>query len=637
MIVPNVAEPPGGAPTSQTGPIDDLLESVARHDQGSVSLEVLADALEREFAPAWCVVGVAGEDRPQLFHTDRLPDDALAVVRLYDARRLFSPSPGTLQVVDAPGLPNDERLFGVMAAAGMESAWLLTVSKPSLSSVSAGLVLFRPDRKTPTVADLVTLRRYQNLTAVVVERMVRDEQIHYEARHDKVTGLPNRDSMIERIETSLHRPGPSSLAVLYVDLDRFASLNESLGRRAGDDVLRVVAGRIRSTVRPTDAVARLDGDAFGVMCELIRSPVTAEHLARRVAQRLAEPIDVASSSVVVTASVGVVFQSTPEGADQPGASPETASAEELLQRAVSAIGHVEGGGRIAVYREDLRSRAAVELKLESELRRASEDGQLAVGYQPQVRASDRRVVGVEALLRWSFEDRPVSPDVFVPIAERSGLIEPIGRWVFARAAADLARWELDVPGLDLTVTVNLSGRQLADPGFEAWVAEVLADTGVEASRLSLEITESALVDDPDAASALLHRLKALGLGVAIDDFGTAYASLDYLRRFSMADTLKIDRTFVDGVAQPGTNDAAIVAATLSLGRSLGMVTVAEGVETAAQAAVLTELGCDRLQGNLFGRAVPASDVPGLVIATSRIPSMDRRPTGSCDTAGDGAA
>jgi EAL domain-containing protein (putative c-di-GMP-specific phosphodiesterase class I) len=201
--------------------------------------------------------------------------------------------------------------------------------------------------------------------------------------------------------------------------------------------------------------------------------------------------------------------------------------------------------------------------------------------------------------------------VFIPVAERSGLIGPLGRWVLSEAAAALIAWDSELTE-HFGVTVNLSAHQLAEADLERSVEEVLATSCVDPSRICLEITETALVQDPAGAAAVLDRLKALGLGIAIDDFGTGYASLDHLRRFPMADMLKIDRTFVDGVAQPGTNDAAIVAAAVGLGRSLGMVTCAEGVETEAQAAVLLELGCDRLQGNLFGAAVPAAEVPALV-------------------------
>ncbi len=598
-------------------PIDEVLESLARHDQASRSLEVLADALERELEPAWCAIGVGGRDRPRLFHSEALPGDALEVLHTYNASRLFSASPGTLQVIDAPELPGDEALAKAMGKAGMSSAWLLAVGRPTSGRVSAGIVLFRPGHRPPSVAELVLLRRYQNLAAVIVSRLFSDEHRQYQSRHDRLTGFPNRDAVLNRISTAINRRGTDQLALLCVDVDRFGSVNESYGRPAGDEVLRAVANRIDSVVRPADLVGRLDGDAFAVVCERLATQAGAEAMSLRIVRAVAEPMVIEGRPVVLTASVGIASGASLTDAASDGhhadRRPDTAwAAEELLQRASSAVGRGQSGGRITVYRADVRAGAAADLELEAALRAAFDHRDLTVAYQLQVEAVGHRIVGAEALLRWDLDGIAIKPDVFVPLAERSGLIIPIGEWVLAQAAVALAGWDRAVPGNDVAVTVNLSGRQLTDPELEASIGAVLAETGVDPARLWLEITETALVNDPEAAAARLSRLKALGLGVAIDDFGTGYASLDYLRRFPMADVLKIDRTFVDSVAQPGTKDAAIVAASVTLARSLGMVTVAEGVETAAQAAVLTELGCDRLQGNLFGEPIAAAPLGELL-------------------------
>ncbi len=258
----------------------------------------------------------------------------------------------------------------------------------------------------------------------------------------------------------------------------------------------------------------------------------------------------------------------------------------------------------------MRASTAADLELESELRLAVDRGELTVSYQPQVDAATRDLVGAEALLRWELDGEPVSPDRFVPLAERSGLIDRLGLWVLEEAIEALLLWDEEVPGNRLAVTVNLSGRQLADPRLAEHVAEVLGRHAIEPARILLEITETVLISDARSAAERLLRLRELGVRIAIDDFGTGYASLEYLRRFPMAEVLKIDRTFVRGVAQPGTDDAAIVAAAVELARTLGMTTVAEGVETAAQAAVLAELGCDRLQGSVFGPTLAAADVAG---------------------------
>jgi diguanylate cyclase (GGDEF)-like protein len=390
--------------------------------------------------------------------------------------------------------------------------------------------------------------------------------------------------------------------VLFFDLDRFGLINDSRGHDAGDAVLVTLAERLEGAVRPADTVARLGGDEFVVVCDGLVSDWEASVLADRMARVLAAPMQLDGTDVCLTASVGVAVATG------------DSSAETLLRDANAAMYEAKhrGRGSTAMYEERLRLKAEARLMTESALRGALEREQLRLQYQPIVSLTDGRLLGVEALVRWAHPERGlVPPAEFIPLAEETGLIVPIGSWVLAQACESLGRWTRKQPDLaPELLTVNLSARQLLSPALLDDIKGVLAATGVSPSRLVLEITEGALMDDVDFFLETLAALRSIGVRLAIDDFGTGYSSLSYLKRFAL-DSLKIDRSFVDGLgADP--HDSAIVAAILALARALDLSVVAEGVETDEQLQALRALGCQAAQGFLFCRPLDENDFAKLL-------------------------
>jgi diguanylate cyclase (GGDEF)-like protein len=380
--------------------------------------------------------------------------------------------------------------------------------------------------------------------------------------------------------------------VLIADLDQFKLVNDSLGHQAGDELLRGVAPRFAAAVRETDTVARFGGDEFVVLCDGVVSEHEALKLAQRLAAALEESLRVAGGSVYVSASFGVAI-----------ADPES-DAASLLRDADAALyrAKARGRGRCELFDAPMRARATARLELETGLRRAAERGEIALHYQPVVQLSTGRPMAFEALMRWTRpEHGPVSPAEFIPVAEESGLIVPLGRWAVLQACTDAA--SLGPQGMP--VSVNLSPRQISHPGIVDDVATALERSGLDPSMLLLELTESALLEEADSPLPVLEELKALGVSLVLDDFGTGYSSLAYLQRFPL-DGLKIDRAFVSGMTEDG-RAAALVQAVFTMARSLGLTVVPEGIETEAQREALLTLGCRYGQGFLFGR--PAAAAP----------------------------
>ncbi len=436
----------------------------------------------------------------------------------------------------------------------------------------------------------------------VTERRSAENQLSYQAKHDALTGLRNRATFVEALEQGLAhaRRSGSTVSVLFVDLDRFKTVNDSMGHLDGDEVLVAIGKRLHAATRNIDTVARLAGDEFVVLCLDLPSPEAAERRAQELAELVEQPISLSSGrQVVITASVGVSFV-------QGG----VADAEEVLRDADVAMYHAKQKGRARVERFDqaLRAQAQRRLDIERDLRIAIEEGQLDVYYQPIASMLSNKVVGVEALVRWNHPTRgPITPGEFIPIAEETGLVLPLGTWVLEQACAQMARWKATVPGAHaMHVSVNLSGRQLGDPELVATIAEALRKSGLDPESLWLEITESVLMDDAAGAARTLAAVRALGVHLVIDDFGTGYSSLAYLKRFPV-DMLKIDRSFVDGLGSDPESEA-IVHAVVELARSLNLTVVAEGVETTDQLAEIRRLGCTMCQGFLIARPVPANQV-----------------------------
>jgi diguanylate cyclase (GGDEF)-like protein len=416
----------------------------------------------------------------------------------------------------------------------------------------------------------------------------------HRATHDPLTGLPNRRAFVERVEVALERRSADAratghVAVLFVDVDDFKLVNDSLGHGAGDRLLESVAQRLAAALRPQDVVARFGGDEFTVLVADVAGETEALGVAERLAAALTPPIVLDGEPRFVTASVGLAVAGAHHGDD----------ANQLLQDADAAMYRAKENGkaRCETFDDSLRAIALRRLALEGGLREALANGELHLDYQPQVRLPGGEISGVEALLRWRHPHLgPISPAEFVPMAERLGLIEAIGEWVLREACAEAMRWDRD----DVEVAVNVSPRQLATDAFLDAVRETLADTGLAAHRLCLEITETAVVADVGGTRAMLARLRELGVLLAVDDFGVGHASLRHLRQLLPVDLLKIDKSFVDGVVAD-TEDAAIVGAVVRLAAGLGLECVAEGVEDAEQAAALSALGCDVAQGYFFAR------------------------------------
>ncbi|MCU1378831.1 MAG: diguanylate cyclase domain [Acidimicrobiales bacterium] len=432
------------------------------------------------------------------------------------------------------------------------------------------------------------------------ERRALQVTLAHQALHDPLTGLPNRALFLDRLDRALTRlrRHPGTIAVLFVDLDRFKIVNDTYGHHAGDEILQAVGSLFEGVLRSEDTVARMGGDEFAVCCEQLTGPAEAVALAERLTASVSHPFLVAGRAFYVTPSVGIVL-----GTGVPG---ETAST--LLRDADAAMYHAKdrGRGRIELFDHGMRSEALRKAQVASELRHALDRGELVLHYQPIVRLSDGALTGFEALLRWDHPELGMLlPSSFMDVAEDTFLIVPIGAWVLDEAGRQLAAWRDELPEHPITISVNLSARQIADPHLVATVGETLARHQLEPSRLSLEITESTLMEDAEVSLATLRELKALGVQLAIDDFGTGHSSLAYLKRFPV-DFLKIDRSFVAGLDRE-SEDAVIVKAVVDLGRALGLVVVAEGVETDGQLAELERIGCELAQGYRWSMPCPPGD------------------------------
>jgi diguanylate cyclase (GGDEF)-like protein len=408
---------------------------------------------------------------------------------------------------------------------------------------------------------------------------------------DSLTGLPDRAAFLAALRAA--SATGEGIAVLFLDLDDFKVVNDGFGHEAGDRLLIQVAQRLRGAVREGDLVARLGGDEFTVLCAGVEDQTQATMTAGRLRAALGTPFDIAGQRRHVRVSIGCRIAAAGE-----------ADPDMMLRDADSAMYQAKEGGkdRVELYSDATRARLLRRIELENTLRAALEAEELAVHYQPQVDLATGRLVGVEALVRWSES----SPAEFIPLAEETGLIGPLGSWVLRTATRDLARWHAQ--GLErLTATVNVSTRQLEDPDFALVVATALADAGLKPESICLELTESALMGAAANSLECLYALKDLGVYVGIDDFGTGHSSLARLRSLPV-EVLKVDRSFIDGLGTE-REDSAVVAAILSLAHALGLHVIAEGVETPLQAHQLAALGCSVAQGFLWSPAVPAAEIP----------------------------
>jgi diguanylate cyclase len=494
-----------------------------------------------------------------------------------------------------------------------EEAWLVTTKVAVRDDAGrvVGLVGINYDITTQKAAELAlqaahahaaeTAFRLQGTVArlalEVKERQRFEQELRHRVMHDGLTGLPNRALLMDRIEQAIERARrhDDSLTLLFLDLDRFKLVNDSLGHAAGDELLRVVTRRIGRLVSAGDTFARLSGDEFVL---LLTNPMAADgltDLTNHLFRVVAKPVFVAEREVSVTCSLGYCIYPQ-DGAD----------ATTLVKRADAAmyVAKKDGGNRVRRYTSELSAPADERLEVETQLKHALLRGEFLLHYQPQIEIASGRIVGVEALVRWLHPVRGLVPPIqFIPLAEESGLIEPIGEWVLRTACAQAAAWQRS--GLPaLRMGINVSARQFHNPALESLVAQALIEHGLAPEQLELEITESLSMKDPEESIRILASFKALGIGIAIDDFGTGYSNLAYLRRFPVR-RIKLDRSFVSELGSQSSS-RAIVEAMVAMAHKLDLQVIAEGVETSEQRDQLLRYGCDELQGYWFSRPVDAA-------------------------------
>jgi diguanylate cyclase (GGDEF)-like protein/PAS domain S-box-containing protein len=497
-----------------------------------------------------------------------------------------------------------EQRFAHPEAGGFEARSSLAVPIEGRSGRYGALSLGSAQRRELSDGDLDFAQALANVLADALGRQASEDEVRHRSTHDSLTGLPNRVLFTERAEAALARAERHGtlVAVLFLDLDHFKLVNDSLGHHVGDQLLSDAAHRLRRAVRGIDTVARFGGDEFAVLLEDLGDQAAAIDVAERIGRGFAEPFRLSGQERVVTASIGIALS---HGEDTP---------IELIRDADAAMyrGKEHGRARWELFDETMRAQVVSRVRIENDLRHALERDELALCYQPVVSVPDHRLVGVEALLRWHHPEHGSLPTRdFVSIAEDTGMIEAIGRWVLKVACRDAAGWTRGADGRPpVWVAVNVSPVQLRAPGLPEAVAAVLAATGLDPACLHLELTESVMIDRDPLVEQTLRALDAIGVRMVLDDFGTGYSSLSYLTHLPIR-ALKLDRSFVDGLGRD-PRDTAIAEAITAMAHSLGLEVVGEGVEDVRQAAELARLGCAYAQGFWFSPPVEPPTIAGLL-------------------------
>ncbi len=542
-----------------------------------------------------------------------MPESFVAEAALLDIADTIGAGAGERDaVMVADPVSGSNQRLAAMAGPHLAGLWWAPIRSAGDGRLLAAISVHLAEARSPTAGETAAVELLSGLAALGIERSAAERRLAHRAYHDPLTGLPNRALFSELLEHALARAQRSgtALAVLFVDLDRFKLVNDSLGHDAGDALLVTLARRLEEVLRPGDVVARFGGDEFTVLCE----DLDADHATTQVtgvAQRLLgtvqEPFVITDGKHQLNGSIGVALAFT--GLEEP---------TDLLRDADAAMYRAKeaGRGRYEIFDEEMRVRARQRSEFEHELERAVAAGQLRVYYQPVISLHDGVCVAVEALVRWQHPERGLlSPRDFLALAEATGLIVPIGQWLLGNACNDVAEWRRAAAKSPLGLAVNLSMRELGNPQLTEVITAALerAELGVDA--LTIEVTERALIEDADAGMGAVRALKVLGVRVSVDNFGAGYSSLGSLRRFPV-DEVKIDRSFVERL---GTDreDSAMVAAVANLAHVLGVSIVAEGVETPTQLAALRDLGADAAQGFLFAPPQPARDLRPMLMGPQR--------------------
>ena len=581
---------------ARRAPLDQILDAIITGAQELLSAEAVGLRLRDSDHPGMLL----------LVSSCGLPDEVAKRMWRMPVEEAGVAGQAVLQdnLVVADGYPGYQHVNPELVAAGMHAAMAAPVHDNGVVVGSLVVGSFSPDRSFSKHDQAVLLAFAEHVSLAVTDANTLEAM--HQAFHDSLTGLASRALFIDRVEHGLAVAAREhgQVAVLFADLDRFKIVNDSLGHASGDQLLAGVAERLRDCIRASDSAARLGGDEFAVLLHDVRLPDQASVVAARVVAALSEPFEISGREIFIGCSVGIAFSELGQR-----------DAESLIQRADLAMYQAKrnGKGRYETFEPAMAASLRKSLDMEPDLRRAVAQGEFVLHYQPIVDLQTARVCGLEALVRWRHPVRGLVPPLdFIPLAEETGLILPIGRWVLEEACRQASRWNAARPGQPaLTLNVNLSARQLQQPDLPDMVAGILRDTRLDPSCLVLEITESMLVSDTDATAQQMRDLKTIGIRLAVDDFGTGYSSLAYLERLPV-DILKIDKSFVDRLGQ-GSRGAALTRAIVQLGHTLKMATVGEGIEMAEQYGELFDAGCELGQGFYFARPMAEAEVDALVL------------------------